>query len=101
MRIRLGETLLGNRDMRLFLAAQGLDSLAIGVAGVALPWLLLSEGHSVGLAGLVGADRVVYGTDYPFDMAAGPLADQLAGTGIGDAGPIASGNANDLFGLGL
>jgi hypothetical protein len=53
VRIRLGATLLGNRDMRLFLAAQGLDSLAIGVAGVALPWLLLSEGHSVGLAGLV------------------------------------------------
>jgi hypothetical protein len=46
-------TLLGNRDMRLFLVAQGLDSLAIGVAGVALPWLVLNEGHSVGLAGLV------------------------------------------------
>jgi hypothetical protein len=39
--------------MRLFLAAQGLDSVAIGIAGVALPWLLLSEGHSVGLASLV------------------------------------------------
>ena len=53
MPFRLGATLLGDRDMRLFLAAQGLDSVAIGVAGVALPWLLLSEGHSVGLAGLV------------------------------------------------
>ena len=53
MRFRLGATLLGNRDMRLFLAAQGLDSVAIGVASVALPWLVLSEGHSVGLAGLV------------------------------------------------
>jgi aminocarboxymuconate-semialdehyde decarboxylase len=53
------------------------------------------------LAGLVGADHVVYGTDFPFDMAAGPLADQLAGTGIGDTGLIAGGNASDLFGLAL
>ncbi len=34
------------------------------------------------LTGLAAADHVVYGTDFPFDMAAGPLADQLAGTGI-------------------
>jgi aminocarboxymuconate-semialdehyde decarboxylase len=53
------------------------------------------------LADSVGTDHVVYGTDFPFDMAAGPLADQLAGTGIGDAGLIAGRNANELFGLGL
>lgn len=34
------------------------------------------------LVDLVGADNVVYGTDYPYDMAAGPLAEQLAGTGL-------------------
>jgi aminocarboxymuconate-semialdehyde decarboxylase len=34
------------------------------------------------LVDLVGAERVVYGTDYPFDMAAGPLDEQLAGTGL-------------------
>jgi aminocarboxymuconate-semialdehyde decarboxylase len=31
------------------------------------------------LIDLVGADHVVYGTDYAFDMGGGPLADQLAG----------------------
>jgi hypothetical protein len=51
------------------------------------------------LADSVGTDHLVYGTDFPFDMAAGPLADQLANTGISDAGRIAGGN--DLFGLGL
>jgi hypothetical protein len=34
-------------------------------------------------------------------FAAGPLAGQLAGTGISGAGRIAGGNANDPFGLGL
>ena len=51
------------------------------------------------LTELVGADHVVYGTDYPFDMAAGPLADQLAGTGLApaDAELIAGRNAAALF----
>jgi aminocarboxymuconate-semialdehyde decarboxylase len=55
------------------------------------------------LAGLVGADHVVYGTDFPFDMAAGPLPDQLDGTGLSPADTelIASRNACALFGLGL
>jgi len=55
------------------------------------------------LAGAVGADHVVYGTDFPFDMAAGPLADQLAGTGLAaaDAELIAGRNATALFGLAL
>jgi aminocarboxymuconate-semialdehyde decarboxylase len=49
----------------------------------------------------VGADRVVYGTDFPYDMAAGPLDDQLAGaeTDAGDRALIAGGNAAALFGL--
>ena len=55
------------------------------------------------LAGLVGADHVVYGTDFPFDMAAGPLEDQLAGTGISETGTelIAGRNAEHLFRLDL
>jgi aminocarboxymuconate-semialdehyde decarboxylase len=53
------------------------------------------------LAGLAGADHVVYGTDFPFDMAAGPLQDQLDGTGLGDddVAAIAGGNAARLFNL--
>ena len=53
------------------------------------------------LAETVGADHVVYGTDFPFDMAAGPLAEQLAGTGLSaaDTELIAGRNAAALFGL--
>jgi aminocarboxymuconate-semialdehyde decarboxylase len=53
------------------------------------------------LTELVGADHVVYGTDYPFDMAAGPLTDQLAGTGLAPADTelIAGRNAAALFGV--
>jgi predicted MFS family arabinose efflux permease len=61
--------------MRLFLAAQGLDSLAIGVASVALPWLLLSEGHSVGLAGLVYPLTIV--PFVVFGLPAGALGDRF------------------------
>jgi aminocarboxymuconate-semialdehyde decarboxylase len=55
------------------------------------------------LAGSAGADHIVYGTDFPFDMAAGPLADQLAGTGLeeADVAAIAFGNAAALFGIEL
>jgi aminocarboxymuconate-semialdehyde decarboxylase len=51
------------------------------------------------LVGLVGADHVVYGTDFPFDMAAGTLGDQLAGTGLSaaEADLIAGRNAARLF----
>ena len=53
------------------------------------------------LAGLVGAGHVLYGTDFPFDMAAGPLQDQLDGTDLGDedVAAIAGGNAARLFSL--
>lgn len=44
---------LGHRDLGPFFAAQGLDAAAIGVAGVALPWLVLSDGHSAAVAGLI------------------------------------------------
>jgi aminocarboxymuconate-semialdehyde decarboxylase len=49
----------------------------------------------------VGADRVVYGTDFPYDMAAGPFEDQLAGVALDEAGlaRIAGGNALELLGL--
>jgi MFS family permease len=61
--------------MCLFLAAQALDSLAIGVAGVALPWLLLSEGHSVALAGLVYPLTIV--PYVVFGLPAGALGDRF------------------------
>jgi aminocarboxymuconate-semialdehyde decarboxylase len=53
------------------------------------------------LTELAGPDHVVYGTDFPFDMAAGPLRDQLAGTGLGAAETelIAGLNAAQLFSL--
>jgi aminocarboxymuconate-semialdehyde decarboxylase len=52
------------------------------------------------LVGQVGADRVVYGTDFPFDMGAGAVADQLDGVGLAepDRARIAGGNAVELFG---
>lgn len=53
------------------------------------------------LLDMVGADRLVYGTDLPFDMAGGPLVEQLEGLDpTGDAfAAVASGNAERLFGL--
>src|SRR6266496_684553 len=41
------------------MAAQALDALALGVAGVALPWLVLRSGGSHAQAGLVFAASVV------------------------------------------
>jgi aminocarboxymuconate-semialdehyde decarboxylase len=51
----------------------------------------------------VSADHVVFGTDFPFDMAAGPLMEQAEGTGLSgaDLELIAGRNASALFGLGL
>src|SRR5690349_299931 len=51
--------MLAARDGRLLLAAQSLDALAIGVAGVALPWLVLKGGGSHGEAGIVYALTVL------------------------------------------
>lgn len=52
------------------------------------------------LISLVGAGRVVYGTDFPFDMGGGPCADQLAGIELADCDreAIGGGNAASLFG---
>lgn len=49
----------------------------------------------------VGADRVVLGTDTPFDMGAGGLDEQLAGLALDDTAraALAHGNAERLFGL--
>lgn len=49
----------------------------------------------------VGADRVVYGTDYPFDMGGGPVEEQLEGSHLDEPTrvAIAGGNAAALFGL--
>ena len=50
------------------------------------------------LASLVGADRVAYGTDLPFDMMSGPLDSQLpAGLSEADRRFIAAGTARAWF----
>ena len=51
----LDSPLLRTRDGALFLGSQALDSLAAGVAGVALPWLVLDATGSPAAAGLVFA----------------------------------------------
>ena len=53
------------------------------------------------LIGLVGADRVVYGTDFPYDMGGGSASDQLAGVAIDDEQfrRIRGRNGLELFGL--
>ncbi len=53
------------------------------------------------LVDLVGADRVVYGSDVPFDMGGGPLADQLGEPRLDDdsLARIAHRNADRLFAL--
>jgi aminocarboxymuconate-semialdehyde decarboxylase len=55
------------------------------------------------LTDLAGADHVLYGTGFPFDMAAGTLTEQMDGTGLGsgDVKMIAGLTADRLFGLGL
>lgn len=47
----------------------------------------------------VGADRVVFGTDTPFDMGGGPLAEQLSGLDLSGAAraAVAHQNAERLF----
>jgi aminocarboxymuconate-semialdehyde decarboxylase len=49
----------------------------------------------------VGADHVVYGTDYPYDMAGGPLAEQLGHMKLSEAdyAQVAEGTAARVFGL--
>ena len=51
------------------------------------------------LVGVVGADRVAYGTDYPFDMGGGPVAEQLADVRLTDRerALISGGTAQHLY----
>lgn len=53
------------------------------------------------LIDLVGADRVLYGTDAPFDMDGGTFADQIAGIDLSEPDRllIAGANAGRLFGV--
>jgi aminocarboxymuconate-semialdehyde decarboxylase len=51
------------------------------------------------LVDLVGADRVVFGTDFPFDMAAGSPGEQLDGFSGRQREWIEGGNAAEVFGL--
>lgn len=67
--------LLAARDGRLFLAAQALDSVSLGFAGVVLPWLVLQGGGSHAAAGLVYPVTLV--PYLAFGLPAGALADRL------------------------
>jgi MFS family permease len=67
--------MLAVRDGRLFLAAQALDALAIGVALVALPWLVLRAGGSAARAGLVYP--VTIAPYFLFGLVAGVAGDRF------------------------
>ena len=53
------------------------------------------------LVEVFGADKILMGTDYPYDMAESDPVGHLAGCGLDEAtfGKIAGGNAKALFGL--
>ncbi|MGH3501058.1 MAG: amidohydrolase family protein [Nocardioidaceae bacterium] len=53
------------------------------------------------LVDMVGADHVVFGTDFPYDMAAGAFEEQVAGTGLDerDLAHVAGDTAARLFAL--
>jgi hypothetical protein len=73
------QSLLAARAGRLFIAAQGLDSLAIGVSGVALPWLVLEHSGSAALAGLAYPATIV--PYVVFGLPAGCSATAATGAG--------------------
>ncbi len=76
MRSPLTNPLLRERDGRLFFLSQALDSVSIGIAGVALPWLVLDGGGSEGEAGIVFA---VLSLPYVvFGLPAGVVGDRFA-----------------------
>ena len=68
--------LLSGRDGRLFLSAQALDALAVGISAVALPWLVLDGGGSAGAAGLVATMALV--PYVLFGLVAGVVGDRFA-----------------------
>lgn len=79
--------LLAVRDGRLFLTAQALDALAIGVSLVALPWLVLQNGGSHAEAGLVYSVSVL--PYVVFGLAAGSIGDRLPRRQVMLAGHLA------------
>jgi len=79
--------LLAVRDGRLFLTAQALDALSIGVSQVALPWLVLQNGGSHAEAGLVYSASVL--PYVVFGLAAGSIGDRLPRRQVMLAGHLA------------
>jgi predicted MFS family arabinose efflux permease len=79
--------LLAVRDGRLFLIAQALDALAIGVSLVALPWLVLQNGGSHAEAGLVYSVSVL--PYVVFGLTAGSIGDRLPRRQVMLAGHLA------------
>lgn len=67
--------MLAARDGRLFLFAQALDALAIGLSLVALPWLVLQNGGSHTEAGLVYSASVL--PYVVFGLLAGSIGDRF------------------------
>ena len=67
--------MLAARDGRLFLAAQALDAVAIGVSLVALPWLVLRGGGSAAQAGLVYPATIA--PYFLFGLTAGVVGDRF------------------------
>jgi MFS family permease len=67
--------MLAVRDGRLFLFAQALDALAIGVSQVALPWLVLENGGTQAEAGLVYTASVI--PYVVFGLVAGSIGDRF------------------------
>jgi predicted MFS family arabinose efflux permease len=67
--------MLAVRDGRLFLIAQALDALAIGLSLVALPWLVLQNGGSQAEAGLVFSVSVL--PYVVFGLIAGAVGDRF------------------------
>jgi len=74
--VLLRSSMLAARDGRLFLGAQALDAIAIGVSLVALPWLILQNGGSHAQAGLVYSFTII--PYVVFGLSAGSIGDRLA-----------------------
>jgi predicted MFS family arabinose efflux permease len=73
--VLLRSPILAARDGRLFLGAQAVDALAIGVAQVALPWLVLQNGGTHTEAGLIYSATVI--PYVVFGLVAGSVGDRF------------------------
>jgi MFS family permease len=78
--------LLASRDGLLFLASQALDATSNGIAGVALPWLVLDATGSKSIAGLILAIEIM--PYVVFGLPAGVVGDRFSRRTV-----IASGHA--------